>query len=1605
MSTNGNDIITTTSGDDSINAKKGDDTIIYNVETNAGSTDTVNGGQGTDTLSITMSLSTWENSATWMRNAFVALQNYLNTGNFNHAFDFSVYAPVGSNLFNLSITKVELVKIKIGDGQEVTLSNFLANLAPDAVNDNKLITEDDVSSSGNVISNDTDDGSPANLKVVAVNGLAANVGATIHGLHGDLVLQANGSYTYTSTDPALNSMSVGETVTDTFTYKIFDSINGTDTANLTITIEGRNDAPVAVNDSVSDAVKANQSADINVVANDTDPDHNHVISVDAATLPQFSLLGATLSLNGDGTIHYDPSTSEVIQNLSGTQTIADSFQYYAKDEHGLNSLVAATVNITLAAAQIDYQNSIAHFTFVFNPDSSLTVTDQIAGPGNEGSTTYMHIPNFTFDASAVYTSTLQAPESGAGSVAFTSNDNEILVGLPRDVEPDFIESILRARNDHVALIGTDGRDLLINSTQGAIIAGMDVQMVGGRGDDLIRVNNNDAGTETILYAHGLQDFELGQDLSLPSNGNIVLVAEYVGSDLSYDEGRDEITSVIAAFPNSTLSFDGQTVLVDDLVLQAPPGGTVVGTDTTKEINGLAGNATLDAGNSTHALLIGGPGDILYGNSTSIAGFFANIAYFNFEFMPDSLVVTDQVPGHVDYAGVNTLYNINNFNFQGERYTSIVQAPESGAGSVAFTSNDNEILVALPRDVEPDAFESILRARNDHVALIGTDGRDLLINSTQGAIIAGMDVQMVGGRGDDLIRVNNNDAGTETILYAHGLQDFELGQDLSLPSNGNIVLVAEYVGSDLSYDEGRDEIISTPATFPNSTLSFDGQPFLVNDLVLQASPGDTVTGSDITKEINGLAGNVTLDAGTSTHALLIGGPNDILYGNSTSIAGFFASIAYFKFEFMPDSLIVTDQFPGHLDYAGTNTLYNISNFNFQGERYTSIVQAPESGTQGGTILGVALTTNDNEILVGLPRDDVLSVQDFESALRAANDHVALIGTDGADILVNSAPTPSFPVGVDVQMVGGGGRDLIIVNTDDFGTETILYAHPLEDFELRHILEPGFYNISDIEVKYLGNDLINESTDLINNTASVPALLDSSFNFAGLSYQVDDLIIQADPDSTVSASQSTKEIIGLAGNVIMDAGTSTHALLIGGPGDVMYGNATAIAGFLNSIANFHFESTLDSWILTDQILDSPTYAGTNTLYNINNFDFQGDRFTSIVQAPATGTQGLISLGSALTSNDNEILVGLPRDVARPLQDFESALRAANDHVALIGTDGSDRLVNAATSNSPLAGIDVKIVGGGGFDLIQVNNLDFGTETILYAHPLADFELSHILNADLFNISDIVVRYIGNDPINEGFDVITNEGIGLLDSAFKFASQTYSVDDLILQVITNSVVGTEATKEMLSIFGNAVLDAGSSIHAILVGASGDVLLGNSTATAGYLHDIENFSFSFNTADSSLTVTNQIDPSVGTQVLHDIDKFIFQEIRYNFVHGGDGSDNITAGAGNQILSGGGSDDNFIFNARGVGDVDTLIDFTSSADKLVFASDFLTQESRDNIAANGLIVDTATEPPTNSTNATFIMDTTNHNLYYDTKSDEGIIKIIHLSNDATVTAADIVTT
>ena len=173
------------------------------------------------------------------------------------------------------------------DTATLTITVTGVNDAPDAVNDVASATEDGAVVTGSVATNDTD----VDVGDTRTYALVAPVAG--------LTLNSSGSYSF---DPAsYDSLAFGATQIVVATYTMTDGQGATDTATLTITVTGINDAPDAVNDTPS-ATEDGAVVTGTVATNDTD--------VDAGDTRAYALVApvAGLTLAANGSYSFDPAS-------------------------------------------------------------------------------------------------------------------------------------------------------------------------------------------------------------------------------------------------------------------------------------------------------------------------------------------------------------------------------------------------------------------------------------------------------------------------------------------------------------------------------------------------------------------------------------------------------------------------------------------------------------------------------------------------------------------------------------------------------------------------------------------------------------------------------------------------------------------------------------------------------------------------------------------------------------------------------------------------------------------------------------------------------------------------------------------------------------------------------------------------------------------------------------------------------------------------------------------------------------------------------------------------------------------------------------------------
>ena len=261
----------------------------------------------------------------------------------------------------------------------IIMTDQSPNFMPLAEDDAAITDEDNpvtVTAPG-VLDNDSDLDVGDNLTVTSVD-TSGTVGAVT-------AWNADGSFTY-DPDGQFEYLQAGNSTTDSFTYTVSDGHYGTDTATVTVTINGisDNDPPVAVNDTAT--TPEDTPITIDVLNNDFDI-NGDTLTVDSVTQ------GTNSSVtNNGGNVTYTPAL-----NFTGI----DSFTYTVSDGNGGTDTATVNVNITVietpASINVQIDTGPTASIYIWNNTTSQWATDEDTGEEVDGTN---HVTSDTITVAA-----------------------------------------------------------------------------------------------------------------------------------------------------------------------------------------------------------------------------------------------------------------------------------------------------------------------------------------------------------------------------------------------------------------------------------------------------------------------------------------------------------------------------------------------------------------------------------------------------------------------------------------------------------------------------------------------------------------------------------------------------------------------------------------------------------------------------------------------------------------------------------------------------------------------------------------------------------------------------------------------------------------------------------------------------------------------------------------------------------------------------------------------------------------------------------------------------------------------------------------------------
>jgi hypothetical protein len=463
----------------------------------------------------------------------------------------------------IDFTGEDSVSYTLNDGEltstatlTITVSNV--NVAPVAINDAVSTPENTTfTSTVSLIANDSDaDG----------DDLTVTAGTFTTNQGGNLVLKADGSYTYTpKTD------FTGE---DSYDYTLSDG-SLTSTATLTITVSNVNVAPVAVNDAISTPENTTFTSTVSLIANDSDADGDD-LTVTAGTFTTNQ--GGSLVLKADGSYTYTPKT-----DFTGEDSVS-----YTLSDGELTSTATLTINVSnvnVAPVAVNDNASTDENTIYFSTISLIANDSDADGDDltvTAGTFTTNQGGSLVLKADGSYTYTPKTDFTGQDSYDYTLSDGSLTSTATLTITVSNVNVAPVAVNDNAS---TDENTIYFSTI--SLIA-----------------NDSDADGDVLTVTAGTFTTNQGGSLVLKADGSYIYTPkiDFTGQDVvNYTLSDGELTSTatltiivnkvnnapkavndVISITENTTFYSTQSLIANDTDVDGDAINIVDGTFTTNE---------------------------------------------------------------------------------------------------------------------------------------------------------------------------------------------------------------------------------------------------------------------------------------------------------------------------------------------------------------------------------------------------------------------------------------------------------------------------------------------------------------------------------------------------------------------------------------------------------------------------------------------------------------------------------------------------------------------------------------------------------------------------------------------------------------------------------------------------------------------------------------------------------------------------------------------------------------------------------------------------------------------------------------------------------------
>ena len=1339
---------------------------------------------------------------------------------------------------------------------------------------------------------------------------------------------ATGAWEYALAAADSQFLALGDQVDLTFTVTVTDDFMGTATRDVTITITGTNDAPVAVADTnaedavIEDGVVAGDGTAVgNVLGNDSDVDSGDILTVvgveagdtgldldDAGTVGM-AITGTygTLTIGEDGEYTYTLSDTLLATNaLAEDDNASDVFTYTISDGNGGLHYATLTIDITGANdAPVAVNDS-----GTTDDDNAVTVdvlaNDTDVDTGDEPAT-------FTLDSVDVLSTTgLVGSPAAFGSATIVGNQLVFDPGLDFE-ELDTGESatvtVTYTMSDSNGATSTAAAVITVNGTNDAPF----VVDIGGLAANV----TENPEPDDAPFVHSVNEVISFNDFEINDTHSVTVVADSGGGSIAFGEtttphptaayygtfsgglsvpatGSTDPGEIQWAFSVDDDDIDhlaaGEVVTQNYTVTIVDNGAgnlsatetivvTITGTNDAPVITTAAASANLteaadQTGEATPALTASGSiafDDVDARDTGHTATVSASVA---------STVATDFA--ETDDPAILGYFSVTDTD-AGTPGVQVTKADgaTSGSASWSFSAPDNAFdflaegeTATLTYTVTIDDGDG---GTDDHVVTItitGSNDAPVAVADTnaEDAVVEDMDASATGN-----VLVNDTDVDAGDSKTVVGVAAGDTGADLDDAGTIRIEILGTY--GRLTVSEMGDYSYVLDDTLPATDALAEGE-----------SASDVFTYTMVDAE--GASSNATL-------TIAITGSNDApVLGESPDLEG---SVV----EDSADPVLTDSGVIGFSDVDLSDT--HLASAVFAGSTHSSqlgnlsaIVTAATVGGLGGEVTWSFSVDNAavQFLAVGESIVETYTVTLQDAAGASFTQDVSVTITGGVNTVTGTELGETLTGTADEDAINGFG-----------GADTLIGGAGADALDGGDGSDTASYAGSSSQVRA---DLANPGVNLNDAAGDTYASIE---NLTGTAF--DDNLRGNALANVIIAGAGADKLYGRDGDDTLEGGAGAD-ILVGDTGVDTASYAGAAAGVLADLQSPGIntgDAAGDSYVSIENLAGSQFAdnlrgdGAANLLSGSAGDDSLYGRSGNDTLEGGAGADFLAGGGNTDTASYAGAMSGVTADLVAPGSNTGDA---AGDTYAsienLLGSGFDDMLSGGAGANRLTGGLgDDTLEGRGGADTLDGGS---GTDTASYATATS------LVRADLANAAVNL-----GDAAGDSYLSIEN----LIGTGFD--------DNLRGDGAANVMMGGAGSDRLYGRGGDDTLEGGAGADLIAGGAGTDTA---SYASASGLVRVDLETPGINLGDAAGDTFDSIENLIGTQFADNMRGNAGANVMDggagdDRLYGRDGDDTLIGGSGDNLLAGGAGADHFVFNdTLGAGE-SAVLDYEDGIDTLVF--------------------------------------------------------------------------